>query len=138
MGAHTITHAYLPRLSSEVKREEICGSRTFLEEKFATPVSSFAYPFGFYEAEDVDIVRQLDYVQRMSGNQNGTTSNVNADLKIVNISNRMSAERINELRKYISSKTKGACDFTCHNCYRCSLVHGKSGSGKKEYLFLDE
>ncbi len=78
------------------------------------------------ERPNVDIVRQLDYVQRMSENHNDTTPNVNADLKIVNISNKMSAERINELRRYISSKTKGACDFTCHNCYVCNLFYGKS------------
>ncbi len=90
------------------------------------------------ERPNTDIVRQQNYVHRMSDNQSGTTSNVNVNEKLVNINNNMSAERINELRKYITNRTKGACDFTCHKCYRCSLVHGKLKRNKTEDLFLDE
>ncbi|ODS34096.1 MAG: hypothetical protein SCARUB_00769 [Candidatus Scalindua rubra] len=99
------------------------------------------------ERPSVDIVRQMNYIQRMSNNQShnspslngeGTENGSGAEVKLVNISNEMSVERINALRKYIASKTVGICDFTCHKCYRCSLVYGESESGSTENLFLDE
>lgn len=89
------------------------------------------------ERPNVDIVRQLNYVQRMSNNQShnvanrngeGTENGSGAEAKLVNINNDMSIEKINALRKYIAGKTVGLCDFTCHKCYRCSLVYGESES----------
>ncbi len=89
------------------------------------------------ERPSVDIVRQLN-VQRMSNNQPHNTVNRNgegtedgsrAEVKLVNINNDISIEKINALHKYIAGKTVGLCDFTCHKCYRCSLVYGESESG---------
>lgn len=86
------------------------------------------------ERPDIDIVRQLDYVQRISRNQGGNipgydvkeTGKRRGDkAKRVNVSDGMSVNRINTLRKHISGRTVELCNFTCHNCYRCSLVHGK-------------
>ncbi len=86
------------------------------------------------ERPDVDIVRQLDYVQRMSINRVGNVSVYDMNetekrrgdkTKRVNVSNGMSANRINSVRIYISGKTVELCDFTCHKCYRCSLVYNK-------------
>jgi len=89
------------------------------------------------ERPSVDIVRQLN-VQRMSNNQphnaanrngEGTENDSGAEVKLVNINNDVSIEKINALRKYIAGETVGLCDFTCHKCYRCSLVYGESESG---------
>lgn len=86
------------------------------------------------ERPDIDIVRQLDYVQRISRNQASNvpgyevkdTGNRSGDEAIrVNVTNGMSVNRINTLRKYISGRTVELCNFTCLNCYKCSLVHGK-------------
>lgn len=90
------------------------------------------------ERPNADIVRQLDYIQRKSNNQSNNVSNINVDMKTVNISNDMSSERINVLHKYIASRTVGMCKFTCHKCYRCSLVHGEPESDDNKDLFLDE
>ncbi len=84
------------------------------------------------ERPSVDSVRQLDYVQRMSENPIGNasdydvneTGNLNEkETKHVNVNNGMSVNRINAMRNYISGKTVGLCDFTCHKCYRCTLVY---------------
>ncbi len=86
------------------------------------------------ERPDIDIVRQLDYVQRISRNQAGnvpdydvkeTGSRSREETKRVNVTNGMSTNRIKTLRKYISGRTVELCNFTCLNCYKCSLVHGK-------------
>ena len=89
------------------------------------------------ERPSVDIVRQLN-VQRMSNNKphnaanrngDGTENDSGAEVKLVNINNDMSIKKINALRKYIAGETVGLCDFTCHKCYRCSLVYGESENG---------
>ncbi|HEV8599586.1 MAG TPA: polysaccharide deacetylase family protein [Gemmatimonadales bacterium] len=46
IGAHTMTHADLGRLSGEEARREIVGSKLTLEACLGGPVDLFAYPFG--------------------------------------------------------------------------------------------
>lgn len=50
IGAHTRHHADLGKITGDVAREEIHGSRTDLEDKLGTPVRLFAYPFGRVDA----------------------------------------------------------------------------------------
>jgi peptidoglycan/xylan/chitin deacetylase (PgdA/CDA1 family) len=61
LGAHTLGHANLSVLSPEQKREEIAGSRKFLEDRFGVPVQTFAYPFGIWDARDRDLVAEAGY-----------------------------------------------------------------------------
>ncbi|MDD5041222.1 MAG: polysaccharide deacetylase family protein [Candidatus Peribacteraceae bacterium] len=46
IGAHTLHHKNLPRLSTAAATQEIRGGKEELEQKFGITVSSFAYPFG--------------------------------------------------------------------------------------------
>jgi peptidoglycan/xylan/chitin deacetylase (PgdA/CDA1 family) len=46
IGAHSLTHASLPRLSDDEKRREVNDSRAACEELLGASVTSFAYPFG--------------------------------------------------------------------------------------------
>ena len=66
LGAHTETHAYLPGLPFEAKRREIEGSKRKLAETFLVEVNSFAYPFGDYEREDVDLVRTVGFTSAVT------------------------------------------------------------------------
>ena len=61
IGSHTMTHDNLPTLSIENKRVEIRDSKTKIEEKFKIKCSSFCYPFGLYDKEDVKIVKEFGY-----------------------------------------------------------------------------
>jgi len=99
------------------------------------------------ERPGVDSVRQLDYVQRISNNQSHNVSNFNSEdteydrktkEKQLKISNDMSVKSITILRKYIANKTVGLCDFTCQECYRCSLGYDKLNGDNKDDLFLNE
>jgi peptidoglycan/xylan/chitin deacetylase (PgdA/CDA1 family) len=47
IGAHTVTHPDLRRLSTEAARAEIVGSRLALEAALGAPVTAFAYPYGY-------------------------------------------------------------------------------------------
>lgn len=58
LGAHTKTHVNLSKASGEEKRSEIIGSKKLLEEQFTVPVTSFAYPFGIWDPQDRDVVKE--------------------------------------------------------------------------------
>lgn len=61
IGAHTVTHPILARLSLARAREEIEGSKAALESIIGRRVALFAYPNGVpqqdYRAEHVQLVR---------------------------------------------------------------------------------
>ena len=61
LGAHTITHPLLTNLPEADRRAEIAGGKEALEGAFGVPVRSFAYPFGVFEAVDVDLARAAGF-----------------------------------------------------------------------------
>lgn len=90
LGAHTLTHANLVTLDSPSKANEISHSKQQLEQCFDTKVESFAYPFGIYDAESVDLVKQAGFtnaVTTIDGIDNLSTAN-RLELKRVKISGK--------------------------------------------------
>lgn len=61
LGGHTRTHANLARLDEAGKQNEITGGRERLVQQFGVPVTSFAYPFGIYDATDVRLAEQAGF-----------------------------------------------------------------------------
>ena len=65
IGAHTITHPILAGLTDSEARDEIQGSKRFLEQLLEERVGLFAYPNGKpaedYTPRSVDVVRNLDF-----------------------------------------------------------------------------
>ena len=65
IGAHTVSHPILARLSDEEAKREIQNSKVFLEELLGERVGLFAYPNGKpgedYSPQTVDVVRLLDF-----------------------------------------------------------------------------
>jgi peptidoglycan/xylan/chitin deacetylase (PgdA/CDA1 family) len=49
IGAHTVSHLDLTKLSEKQKWEEIHGSKVAIEEQIGCPVIAFAYPAGRYD-----------------------------------------------------------------------------------------
>ncbi len=60
-GSHTNEHPHLPRLLREEKQREISDSKKILEEMLDFPVSFFCYPYGEYDQETVELVREAGY-----------------------------------------------------------------------------
>lgn len=58
IGAHSMTHPAMPELSPDEQREEIEGSRSFLEIELGLPVHAFAYPFGEYDETTAKLVEE--------------------------------------------------------------------------------
>jgi len=62
IGAHTLTHPDLRELSPEKQREEIAGSKKWLEELLCAEVKMFCYPKGFYTNESVELVKEAGFL----------------------------------------------------------------------------
>jgi peptidoglycan/xylan/chitin deacetylase (PgdA/CDA1 family) len=62
VGSHSMHHSDLTAInSSEQLKYEVFQSRKVLEEKLGVPILSFAYPFGFYNSDTVDMVQAAGY-----------------------------------------------------------------------------
>lgn len=61
IGAHTLTHRWLTDLSDREAREEIVGSKRYLEDLIGAPVTSFCYPAGKYRAAHECMVREAGF-----------------------------------------------------------------------------
>lgn len=75
LGGHTLTHANLARLDEAAKAAEIAGGREQLEQRFDTPVRSFAYPFGIYDAQDVRLTEAAGFDNAVT-----TVEGIDADI----------------------------------------------------------
>lgn len=69
LGAHTVSHSSLSVLPAARQREEVVGSKQWLEDVTGEPVTVFSYPFGGkadYTAETVAICRQTGFTRTCS------------------------------------------------------------------------
>jgi peptidoglycan/xylan/chitin deacetylase (PgdA/CDA1 family) len=57
-GAHSMTHPDLRTLSTEAVAREILGSKDAIEDRLGQPVTSFAYPFGLFDARSRAVVQK--------------------------------------------------------------------------------
>ena len=58
IGAHTVTHRQLSKLSHDEARREILESKTEIENRLGRAVTTFAYPFGAMNATSRECVRE--------------------------------------------------------------------------------
>lgn len=58
IGAHTLTHPDLTRVSRDRLVAEVCDSKAVIEDMLGSPVDSFAYPFGLHDSVSREVVRQ--------------------------------------------------------------------------------
>jgi peptidoglycan/xylan/chitin deacetylase (PgdA/CDA1 family) len=61
IGAHTVSHLDLTKLSNEQKWSEIYGSKTAIEQQIGHPVIAFAYPAGRYDEATVKLTEKAGY-----------------------------------------------------------------------------
>jgi peptidoglycan/xylan/chitin deacetylase (PgdA/CDA1 family) len=61
IGAHTLTHPRLTRITREQAREEIFSSKKKLEDTFGCPIHHFCYPYGDHDAAIMDLVAEAGY-----------------------------------------------------------------------------
>jgi peptidoglycan/xylan/chitin deacetylase (PgdA/CDA1 family) len=61
IGSHSFSHADLVE-HEERQKKEILTSRVMLERKLDLPVLTFAYPYGNYNGDAVDLVKRAGYM----------------------------------------------------------------------------
>jgi peptidoglycan/xylan/chitin deacetylase (PgdA/CDA1 family) len=61
IGAHTVTHPFLSRLTEALQRDEICRCKAWLESVLGSPVTTIAYPHGDYTMATVNVVREAGF-----------------------------------------------------------------------------
>lgn len=59
--AHTRSHPHLPQLSLKRAEEEIRSSKDVIEQRLGRPVEFFAYPFGEYTPELMELARSIGF-----------------------------------------------------------------------------
>lgn len=60
IGGHTLTHESLENVRGDALLDEVCQDRSNLLA-LGFEVTSFAYPFGFYDEEAIEAVKQCGY-----------------------------------------------------------------------------
>lgn len=60
-GAHSLSHVNLSTLDYEAAESEIVGSKIWLEGVTKIPCHSFAYPFGRFNDETVEILKKAGF-----------------------------------------------------------------------------
>ena len=66
IGAHSLSHAYLKGLKLETAKREIVDSKTKLESLLGIAVPSFAYPYGAFTKETLDLTRAAGFTNAVS------------------------------------------------------------------------
>lgn len=69
-GAHTINHPVLPELNPKEARWEILESKKVLEENLQKSVNHFSYPYGTFNQDVVNIVKDLKFKSAVTLDQN--------------------------------------------------------------------
>jgi peptidoglycan/xylan/chitin deacetylase (PgdA/CDA1 family) len=66
VGAHSVTHRWLPHLPPEEVRREVTGCKHALEDLLGRAVRSFAYPMGGWTKPVVEAVRGAGYAHAVT------------------------------------------------------------------------
>ncbi len=61
IGAHTMTHPNLLKLSYADAEKEILDSKLYLEKVINRPVTAFCYPSGRYDKQHVSMVKRIGF-----------------------------------------------------------------------------
>lgn len=61
IGSHSVTHPHLTRIPPEQARFEVTHSREQLEKETGHPVTTFAYPYGDFNRELIQVLQSAGY-----------------------------------------------------------------------------
>jgi peptidoglycan/xylan/chitin deacetylase (PgdA/CDA1 family) len=89
IGAHTMTHPRLDKISDSVAREEIVASKRYLEKLLNKTIVSFCYPGGRYTKSHPPMVREAGFsyarsVRRFDHGFTGTPYEANTTVNTYN------------------------------------------------------
>ena len=65
-GAHTLHHVNLTKTDAKMAEQEICRSKEKVRELSGQPCLSFAYPYGRYAEEHIDMLKQAGFTSAVT------------------------------------------------------------------------
>jgi peptidoglycan/xylan/chitin deacetylase (PgdA/CDA1 family) len=65
-GSHTLSHPWLPDLSAEELRCELCDSKRRIEEQLGHPITAMAYPYGAFDDRVRAVIVECGYTHGYS------------------------------------------------------------------------
>ncbi len=77
IGSHTLNHPDITSISEEQLKSEIIESKNLLEKRFNTKVTSFCYPYGFYNEKAFPFVRDAGYLTAVTTKEGSLVSENN-------------------------------------------------------------
>jgi peptidoglycan/xylan/chitin deacetylase (PgdA/CDA1 family) len=77
IGSHTLNHPDLTSISEEQLRSEIVDSKNLLEKRFNTKVTSFCYPYGFYNEKAFPYLSESGYLTAVTTKEGSIISENN-------------------------------------------------------------
>jgi peptidoglycan/xylan/chitin deacetylase (PgdA/CDA1 family) len=105
IGSHSLTHPDLQGKSQAFQDTEIAGSKLLIESRIGTPVVSFSYPAGDYDARTLATLRETGYlaaVTEIAGTSQ--TAGKLLELQRIRIRGRYSVNDFAYWLKYFLSK----------------------------------
>ena len=68
-GAHTQNHQALASLNFEQQKNEIAGSQHFIKQLLQKEITAFAYPYGNFNHNSIEILKQLQFKIAVTTNE---------------------------------------------------------------------
>lgn len=66
IGSHTLDHLYLKKLSKSVVTKQVIDSKKMLDDRFNIKIETFAYPYGAFSQDTIDLVKSAGYTAAVS------------------------------------------------------------------------
>lgn len=85
VGSHSITHPDLKDKPRAFQVGEITGSKLVIESRIGTPVKTFSYPAGKYDAVTIDVLRSAGYLAAVTTEPQGARQSVDRPFELQRI-----------------------------------------------------
>lgn len=66
IGAHSLDHLYLKTLPEQTVRKQVFESKKKLEDTYGININTFAYPYGAFSQQALDLVKEAGYTAAVS------------------------------------------------------------------------
>jgi len=66
VGSHTLDHIYLKLAPEQYAEKQIADSKKKLEERFSIKIKTFAYPYGAFNNNNIEMVKKAGYTAAVS------------------------------------------------------------------------
>lgn len=85
IGSHSVTHPDLKDKPRAFQASEIVGSKLAIESRIGTPVKSFSYPAGKYDAVTLEVLRSAGYLAAVTTEPQGAKQSADQPFELQRI-----------------------------------------------------